>query len=259
MSDNRPRVLVIPGLNGSASPLLAAAPLLLPEMRPVPFDHHLDLAEGGIDGLAARALRALDADAARDAPAFVLGESFGGPVALTLARRDPRRVRGLILLVTFARYPRLLCHGGRTVLAGSRLLGDVRSLAAIDVVRRLRVRRHAGTRLRADVARALVERPDSPPAAYRAKCRAAMTFDARPWLASIDRPALVVSGRWDPVVPAGAGRELARGLPRAAFHVLPGGHLLPLAHAAEIGAIVARWSREAAGTSGGAEWAGPAA
>ena len=43
-------------------------------------------AERGLEGLAERALHALDGDVDDDAPVYVCGESFGGPIALTLAR-----------------------------------------------------------------------------------------------------------------------------------------------------------------------------
>ena len=77
---------------------------------------------GGLEGLAERALRLLDADDDSELPAYVCGESFGGTVAVTLARRDPNRVRGLLLMSTFGYYP-----SGRIGRAGLRLwniLGD---------------------------------------------------------------------------------------------------------------------------------------
>ena len=88
------RVLVIPGLNGHPGLLMRSAPLLFPEWSAVAFNHHLDLAVGGVEGLAARALGVLDDP---DEKVWVCGESFGGTVALTLAHLRPERVRGLIL------------------------------------------------------------------------------------------------------------------------------------------------------------------
>src|SRR4029077_10006821 len=83
-----PRVLIIPGLNGDPGMLLRSAHLLFPNWRPLGFNHHHDLAEGGVGGMAQRALQppdAADADDADPRPVFVCGESFGGTVALTLA------------------------------------------------------------------------------------------------------------------------------------------------------------------------------
>jgi pimeloyl-ACP methyl ester carboxylesterase len=207
----------------------------------VPFDHCLDHAPDGVAGLADRALATLDAVTGHDGPALVCGESFGGPVALTLARRHPDRVRGLILLSTFARYPRFHLHGGRAALALSRRLGDGRTLQAIHVARRLRIRRALARRIDDVILRAYLTRPDSCALAYRLKCEAVVRFDARPWLATLAAPALVIAGRADRVVPTGAGRELARLLPQARFHVLPAGHAIPLAHAQDAGRLIAEW------------------
>src|SRR5205814_1395839 len=92
-----PRVVIIPGLNGHPWLLMRYAPLLFPGWQAVAFNHHLDLAQDGVSGLASRALELIDPDE----PAFVCGESFGGTVALTLARHAPERVRGLILFSAF--------------------------------------------------------------------------------------------------------------------------------------------------------------
>src|SRR5947209_5415598 len=82
------RVLVVPGLNGHPGLLLRAAPVLFPNWAPVAFNHHVDLCIGGVEGLAERALAVLQPDER----VWVCGESFGGTVALTLARRHPERV-----------------------------------------------------------------------------------------------------------------------------------------------------------------------
>ena len=65
------------------------APVLFPNWRAVPFNHHLDLAEGGFEGLSRRALDVLNEG---DERVFVCGESFGGiwkmsPVPVTTMTR----------------------------------------------------------------------------------------------------------------------------------------------------------------------------
>lgn len=42
----------------------------------------------------------------KDTPLVILGESYSGPVALSLAARDTIDIRGVILVATFAQYPR---------------------------------------------------------------------------------------------------------------------------------------------------------
>jgi pimeloyl-ACP methyl ester carboxylesterase len=242
--ERRPRVLVIPGLNGAPELLTRAAPRLFPGMQVLPFDHSLDLAEGGVDGLADRALAVLDADSGGAEPAYVCGESFGGTVALTLARRNPERVRGLLLLCAFGYYPRGHARRGRLGLAAWRLLGDRVAAGVFRVSRPFRIPGTLGLRFTREQFWAYLRYSDGYPPAYRRKCEASLHFDARPWLASLTCPTFILTGTWDPVVPSSAGAELAHLIPRARLHRLPGGHVVYLVRAAEVGRLVAGWIAE---------------
>src|SRR5690242_19522519 len=115
----RPRVLIIPGLNGHPGMLMRSAPALFPEWDPIAFNHHADLAADGVEGLTHRAIALLP----DDAPLFVCGESFGGTVALTLAHLAPERVAGLVLLSTFGWHPSTLARRGVGALALWSFLG----------------------------------------------------------------------------------------------------------------------------------------
>ncbi|MDQ3811155.1 MAG: alpha/beta hydrolase [Chloroflexota bacterium] len=238
-----PRLLVVPGLDGDPRLLLSVAPRLFPGTRVLLFDHSRDRAEGGLEGLAARAIALLDADAEGTAPAYVCGESFGGTVALTLAYLYPQRVRGLILLSTFGCYPAASSRFGRLGLLLWRALGDrvarhlLRAWRPISVPGALGV----GMRYSREVLRAYLAWPEFDLAAYRAKCELALRFDARPWLAEVTCPSFLLVGTWDPVVPTAAGRELARGMPNAELRSLPGGHLVHILRAAEAGELIGRW------------------
>jgi pimeloyl-ACP methyl ester carboxylesterase len=95
----------------------------------------------------------------------------------------------------------------------------------------------------AELLRAYIARPRAHVAAYRTKARLSLTFDARPWLAGVDSPTFILTGTWDPVVPASAGRELARSMPHATLHRLPGGHLVHLVHARRVAGLIAAWAR----------------
>jgi pimeloyl-ACP methyl ester carboxylesterase len=99
-----------------------------------------------------------------------------------------------------------------------------------------------GLRFPADLLHTYVRRPRADVAAYRNKAELALTFDARPWLGTLETSAFIVSGRWDPVVPSSAGRELARRMPHATLHVLGGGHLVHLVRARQVGQLIADWA-----------------
>jgi pimeloyl-ACP methyl ester carboxylesterase len=234
------RVLLIPGLNGHPGLLMRSAPVLFPGWEVVAFNHHVDLAEGGVPGLASRALEVVED--ARE-PVFVCGESFGGTVALTLAHMAPERVRGLILFSTFGWHPSTLARRGAGALALWSFLGQRISGGVYRAGRVVSLPTQLGLRFPPDLLRSYISRPRAHVAAYRTKAELSLTFDARPWLADIECPAFVLVGSWDPVVPASAGRDLARRLPNATLHSLRGGHLVHLVQAARVGALIDAWAR----------------
>ncbi len=234
-------MLIIPGLNGHPGLLLRAAPQLLPNWRPLAFNHHLDVAEGGVEGLARRALAVLDQ---RDERVFVCGESFGGTVALTLAHLQPERVKGLILLSTFGWHPSILARRGAGALALWSFLGHRVGTTMYQAGRVASLPTQLGLRFPRDLLQSYIRRPRAHVAAYRTKAELSLRFDARPWLATLECPTFVLTGTWDPVVPASAGRELARSIPNASLYGLPGGHLVHLVHARRAGVLIAQWARD---------------
>ncbi len=234
-----PRVLVIPGLDGHTGLWRSVASSVLPGLRPVWFDHSNDRAEGGLDGLAERALHSLDSDAEGDTPAYVCGESFGGPIALTLARRYPTRVRGLMLVSTFGWYPERVA--GRLGLAAWRLLGDGVSGQVLRMCHPFTLPGALGVPFPRDLARAYLRRPLVDLGAYRAKCELALHFDARQWLHEIRQRTFVLVGTWDPVVPRASSQTLVRHLPGASLHSVSGGHMAWCVRAVEVGALIEGW------------------
>jgi len=234
-----PRVLVIPGLDGNPGLWRSVAEIALPGLRPLWFDHSMDRAADGLLGLARRALKVLETDADGTAPAYICGESFGGPIALTLARHFPDRVRGLILISTFGRYPaRLNIQLG---LAATRLLGNHVTRRLLEVTHPLTAAGALGDRAPEHIAQAYVRRALGDVGAYRTKCELTLRFDARPWLHEIRSRAVVLAADADRVVPPAAGRRLAQGLRLARFHALAGGHLAWCVRPAEVGSLVDAW------------------
>jgi pimeloyl-ACP methyl ester carboxylesterase len=236
-----PCVLVIPGLNGHPGLLMRSAPRLFPGWRATAFNHHLDLAQDGVEGLALRALQTVDPG---DEPCFVCGESFGGTVALTLAHLAPERVRGLILFSAFGWHPSMLARRGVGALAVWSFLGGRVGTTVYQAGRLASLPTQLGLRFPPELFQHYISRPRAHVAAYRTKAELSLTFDARPWLSSVQAPAFILTGRWDPVVPGSAGRELARRMPHAALHTLFGGHLVHLVNADRVGRLISAWARD---------------
>jgi pimeloyl-ACP methyl ester carboxylesterase len=63
--------------------------------------------------------------------------------------------------------------------------------------------------------------------------------DARPQLAGIAVPTLVVAGHEDRITPAAGMRSMAAAIPGATYAEVPGGHVAPLEHPDEVNAAIA--------------------
>jgi poly(3-hydroxyoctanoate) depolymerase len=71
---------------------------------------------------------------------------------------------------------------------------------------------------------------------------AAFGWSSLLWLPRIERPALVIAADDDPIVPLVNARWIARRLPNARLHVVPGGgHLFVVTHANEVAPVVERF------------------
>jgi pimeloyl-ACP methyl ester carboxylesterase len=177
-----------------------------------------------------------------DVPAAdVLGYSFGGAVAQQLAHDAPDRVRRLILasttpgvvgvpgslralphMVTPLRYysPAYL-RRITPLIAGGRTMRDAE-----------RLDEHASARATA------------PPSfwGYQSQLMAMTGWTSAMWLHQLHQPTLVLTGDEDPLVPLANARLLARAIPHARLHVIPGGgHLVLLDQPRDAAAAVSRF------------------
>jgi pimeloyl-ACP methyl ester carboxylesterase len=99
--DHRMLTLVLlPGMDGTGIFFEDFAAALPPEFKPVVVAYPDDSSLGYVE-LEALARAALP----QSEPYLVLGESFSGPIAISIAASNPPGLLGLILCVTFARNP----------------------------------------------------------------------------------------------------------------------------------------------------------
>jgi pimeloyl-[acyl-carrier protein] methyl ester esterase len=161
-------------------------------------------------------------------PAWVVGWSTGGVVALETAARYPEKVAGLVLLSATARFcsddaytsgvkPAVL----RAMLRGLRK--DPRAVVSDFISRALHP-----LSLRQDV---LAGRTQAALAAGTETLSRGLEYlaaaDLRPDLASIALPCLIIHGMQDRIVPLEAGRYLHSNLPLSRIEPLPSaGHCL---------------------------------
>jgi pimeloyl-ACP methyl ester carboxylesterase len=207
-------VVYLPGVDGTGQLLFRQERLLADfDVRCMSYpqdDTHTyaDLVKLGIGALEATG------------PGVLLAESFGGAVALMIALERPELVRRLVLVNTFARYPR------RLFIDVAGMIGPwfpwVRNRRA---TRGIRGYFFYGPNIPKESREAWWDRTDEVPMrVYGHRIRLLSSLDLRPRLGEIQAPAVVFTSPNDWVVPATAGRVLAKRLPRAKVISIPAGH-----------------------------------
>jgi len=166
----------------------------------------------------------------------VAGVSWGGTLALQLAREQKTRVRKLVLMAT---------SPGVTMVPG-RLSALTRMITPRRYISRSFMARNAGTiyggEMRDDPMGAvefasLTRAPTG--FSYFQQVLAASTFTSLPWLHTIRCPALVLSGADDPLVRPVNARLLALLLGNARLHLVSGGgHLFMIMRPALAGGLI---------------------
>ncbi|ASL46167.1 2-(acetamidomethylene)succinate hydrolase [Burkholderia sp. AD24] len=166
----------------------------------------------------------------------LIGHSMGGKVAQLIASRRPRGLEGLVLVAPSPPSPMLLSDEQRATLTGA-----YQSRESVEFVID-----HVLTAKPLDAACREQVIGDSLKAAPQAKAgwpNVAMREDITEAMASIDAPAIVISGELDQVDRvATLQAELLPRIPHAALYVLPGvGHLSPLEAPAGVARLIARF------------------
>jgi 3-oxoadipate enol-lactonase len=175
-------------------------------------------AGGGLTGVADRMAEAVS-DAANGEDAIVLGNGYGGFVALQMAIRHPGVAARLILADSGAAFSEPGRAAFRNMAAASKANGlqaitDVamRRLFAPEFQARhpdlMRDRREAFLRTDPDV--------------FHAACLALAELDLRGELGRVKIPVLVLVGEHDEATPPPMSHELASGLPNARLKIIPG-------------------------------------
>jgi pimeloyl-ACP methyl ester carboxylesterase len=212
-----PALLYLPGLDGTGRLLYRQRAIheqfdihciAYPQDRPASYE---ELADMGAAALQERA---------DGQPSVVLAESFGGAVALLLALRHPQLVERLVLVNTFAYYPR------RFWLNLSIFLSDYfPDRPSHPATRPMRGPIFFSRNVSLEDRQAWWDRTaDVPMSGYARRIRLIGGLDLRHRLHEIQTPALVLVAPNDLVVPAPAGRYLARKLPRARRLEIATGH-----------------------------------
>ena len=189
--------------------------VMVPEMPGFGQSHAVS---GGLPDVADRMAEAVRDGAGGD-EAIVLGNGYGGFVALQMAIRHPDIATRLILADCGASFSEAGREAFRNMAAASQASG----LAAITDVAMRRLfapefqARHPG--LMADRREAFLR---TDPEVFRAACIGLAELDLRPQLAQVKIPVLVLVGEHDEATPPPMSRELAALLPNARLKIIAG-------------------------------------
>jgi len=197
------------------APLARAFRVIVPEL---PGFGRSRAVGGGLAGVADR-MAELVTEAAGSAGAVVLGNGYGGFVALQMAIRNPTAATRLILADAGAAFSEAGREAFRTMAAVSGAKG-LAAIADVAMNRLFAPEFQATHPALMGERRAAFLRTD--PEIFRAACDALASLDLRGGLSKVKVPVLVLVGEQDEATPPAMSHELAAGLPDAQLKIIPG-------------------------------------
>jgi pimeloyl-ACP methyl ester carboxylesterase len=231
-----PPLVLVPGMDGTGELFYRQIPTLSASHRVATYRLRDDAPEMEmlVEDLA-RVIEAISPDAE---PATVIGESFGGTLAMSLALHHRDRVRELVVLNSFPYFtPQLRL---RLALTGLRLL----PWGAMGLVRRATAfRLHSRFTHRREILRFLELSRSITKQGYLGRLRILRSYDIRERLSEIGAPTLFLASDRDHLVPAvQQARYMAACVPRATLQVLEGhGHICLIAPNLELAQLLEEW------------------
>lgn len=231
-----PAVVLVPGMNGTGELFYRQVPRLERSYRVATYALRDD-AES-LDVLAADLAHTIDVVAPIERRAIIVGESFGGAVALTFALRYPEQVGALVILNSFPYFaPQVRLRLAIASLA-------VLPWGAMPVVRHLTAfRLHSPHTHRAEVKQFIELTAHATRDGYINRLKLLRRFDVRDRLHDIRQPALFLAAERDHLVPAVAqARYMADRVPSSVMRILRGhGHICLIAPDLDLAQILKEW------------------
>ena len=232
-------VVLVPGMDGTGQLFYRQTPLLARSYRVATYA--LRDAATNMDMLVADLARVIEMVAPVEHRAIVVGESFGGALALSLALAEPERVSALVVLNSFPYFApqfrlRLAIYGLRAMPWGA--MGLVRRLTAF--------RLHSRHTHRREVRRFMELTARASRDGYLGRLKLLTRYDVRDRLHELCRSTLFLAAEQDHLVPSVAqARYMAARVPRAGMRVLAGhGHICLIAPDIDLEQILNEWRAE---------------
>jgi 3-oxoadipate enol-lactonase len=232
-----PLIVMVPGMDGTGKLFYRQVPSLASRHRVATYALR---EEATMEDLVADLAGVIQA-AAPGSPATLVGESFGGTVALSFALAHPELVDRLVIVNSF---PRFLPQS-RLRLATWMLGAIPFPWQAMTAVRRLTAfRLHSRYTHAREIRRFLVLTARTTREGYLQRLRILRDYDVRDRLHEIRAPTLFLASDCDHLVPAvEQARYMAARVPGATMRVLEGhGHICLIAPNVDLGQILQEWT-----------------
>ena len=229
-------VVLVPGMDGTGQLFYRQVPSLAGAYRVATYALRDDART--LDQLVADLAGIVDAAAPATGRAIVIGESFGGALAMSFALAHPEKVQALVVLNSFPYFaPQARLH-----LAAWGL--GVLPWGAMTLIRRLTAfRMHSRHTHRDEVQQFLALTARASRDGYVGRLKLLMRYDVRERLQDLVPPTLFLAADQDHLVPSVAqARFMAARTPGAVMRVLEGqGHICLIAPDVDLRQILNEW------------------
>ncbi|MGE5204717.1 MAG: alpha/beta fold hydrolase [Chlamydiota bacterium] len=231
-----PAIVLVPGMDGTGELFYRQVPLLERSYSVATYALRDDATS--MEVLADDLRQVIEQAAPKEKRAIVMGESFGGTLALSTALRYPEHVSTLVVLNSFPYFaPQLRL---RLAIAGVSLV----PWGAMSLVRHATsFFMHSRHTHRDELKKFMQLTARTTRAGYRNRLRILATYDVRERLREIQCPTLFLASEKDHLVPAVAqARLMAAQVASASVRVLSGhGHICLIAPDLDVSRILAEW------------------
>jgi pimeloyl-[acyl-carrier protein] methyl ester esterase len=172
----------------------------------------------------------------KNTPFILVGESFSGPIAISIAASAPDQLKGLILCCSFARNPHSLFSGLQPFVSKLPI-----SRAPFGLISRLVLGKFSNPSLRSEIAQAISNVSLN---VLRARLKAVLGVDVSDKLKQIKVPIFYLRAAHDRVVPRSASEFISSLLPSARIIELDAPHFLLQTASVKAAEEISKFARE---------------
>lgn len=236
MRGTGPAVVLVSGMDGTGELFYRQVPLLARSHRVATYA--LRNTTTRMEDLVADLSHVVEAASPESRRATIVGESFGGALALSFALAHPEQVEALVILNSFPHFsPRIRL---RLAWLGLQMM----PWGAMALARRLTAwRLHSRHTHRQEIRRFMELTAATSKAGYLNRLRILMEYDVRHRLRELGVPTLFLAAEQDHLVPSvSQARYMAERVPHSSVRVLAGqGHICLIAPDLDLARILHEW------------------